>query len=141
MARKKNESVLTMPWESRGAFLRELFFGRRVRYLPWIVLGVLCVAGLLFDAHRRSQVQRTRMVIDQVHRALTAFRLDFGRCPSSMTELVHPPRSGVRYLDEEPLDAWARPLWVRCPARYDADDADVVSAGPSGNFLNDDNIW
>jgi hypothetical protein len=58
-----------------------------------------------------------------------------------MTELVHPPRSGVRYLDEEPLDAWGQPLWVRCPGRYDEDDADVVSAGPSGNFLNDDNIW
>jgi hypothetical protein len=141
MARKKNENVLTMPWESRGAFLRELFFGRRVRYLPWIVIGVLSVAGLLFDAHRRSQVQETRLVIDRVHRALTAFRLDFGRCPSSMTELVHPPRAGVRYLDEEPRDAWDQPLWVRCPGRYDEDDADVVSAGPSGNFLNDDNIW
>jgi hypothetical protein len=112
-----------------------------VRYLPWIVIGVLSVAGLLFDAHRRSQVHETRVVIDRVHRALTAFRLDFGRCPSSMTELVHPPRSGVRYLDEEPLDAWGQPLWVRCPGRYDEDDADVVSAGPSGNFLNDDNIW
>ncbi|MBX7191220.1 MAG: type II secretion system protein GspG [Sandaracinaceae bacterium] len=141
MARKKHESALTMPWQARGAWLRELFFGRRVRYLPWIVLGVLSLAGLLFSAHRRAQVRQTRVELDRVHRALTAFRLDFGRCPSSMTELVHPPRSGVRYLEEEPLDAWGNPLWVRCPGRYDEDDADVVSAGPSGNFLIDDNIW
>lgn len=141
MARKKNAAALTMPWESRGAWVRELFFGRRVRYLPWIALGVLAVGGLFFSAHRRSQVSDTRVQIEGVHRALTAFRLDFGRCPSSMTELVHPPRSGVRYLEEEPRDAWGNPLWVRCPARYDENDDDVVSAGPSGNFLIDDNIW
>jgi len=141
MARKKNETALTMPWESRGAWLRELFFGRRVRYLPWIVLGVLALGGLLFSAKRRAEVYETRAVNDRVHRAVTAFRLDFGRCPSSMTELVHPPRSGVRYLEEEPRDAWGSSLWVRCPGRYDEDDADVVSAGPSRSFLIDDNVW
>jgi hypothetical protein len=141
MARKKHETALTMPWESRGAWLRELLFGRRVRYLPWLVLGLLSVAGLLFSAHRRGQVRDTRLVIDRVQRAVSAFRLDFGRCPSSMTELVHPPRSGVRYLEVEPLDAWGSPLWVRCPGRYDDSGADVVSAGPSQSFLVDDNVW
>jgi hypothetical protein len=141
MARKKHESALTMPWESRGAWLRELFFGRRVRYLPWIALAVLSVGGVSWTAHRRAQLRETRLGLDQVHRAVSAFRLDFGRCPSSMTELVHPPRSGVRYLDAEPLDAWGSPLWVRCPGRYDEDDADVVSAGPSRSFLVDDNVW
>ncbi len=133
--------ALTMPWRARGALLRELVFGRHLRHLPWIVLSILALFGLVFSAHRRVEVRQTRVAIDRAHRALTAFRLDFGRCPSSMTELVHPPRSGVRYLDEEPLDAWGHPLFVRCPGRYDADDADVVSAGPSGNFLIDDNIW
>jgi len=141
MARKKHESALTMPWEGRGAWVRDLFFGKRVRYLPWIVLSVSFVALLLFTAQRRQETRETRIVIESVHRAITAFRLDFGRCPSSMTELVHPPRAGVRYLDTEPRDAWGEPLWVRCPGRYDEDDADVVSAGPSRNFLNDDNIW
>lgn len=130
-----------MPWQARGAFLRELFFGRHVRYLPWIVLGALTAFGVIFSAYRRVEVRRTRVAIDRLHHAVTAFRLDFGRCPSTMTELVHPPRSGVRYLDEEPRDAWGNALWVRCPARYDEDGVDVVSAGPSGNFLIDDNIW
>lgn len=141
MARRKHESTLTMPWESRGAWLRDFVFGRRVRYLPWLALALGTLAGLVFTAHRRSEVRTTRRTIDAVHRAVTTFRLDFGRCPASMTELLHPPRSGSHYLDEEPVDAWGNPLWVRCPGRYDPDGEDVVSAGPSGNFLIDDNIW
>ncbi len=137
-SRKKNDMVL--PWESRGAWLRERLDGSRLRTIP-IVLGVVLVLFWTVSAAiRRHDVQSTRRTIDDVHRALDAFRLDYGRCPTTMRELLHPPRTGNRYLDAEPHDAWDNPLWVRCPGRYDPDGADVVSAGPSGNFLDADNV-
>ncbi len=137
-SRKKHEIVL--PWESRSAWLRELVYEGRLRFLP-VVLGLLLLLGWTVTAAlRRADVEATRRTIDDVHRALDAFRLDYGRCPTTMRELVHPPRTGNHYVDEEPIDAWGNPLWVRCPGRYDPDGADVVSAGPSGNFLDADNV-
>jgi len=68
-------------------------------------------------------------------RAVTGDQID-----TVVDELLHPPRSGRRYLRSVPLDGWGRAFWVRCPGRYDPDGADVVSAGPSGTLLADDNL-
>lgn len=141
MAKRRKSSGLALPWESQGTWIRDLFFGHRARYLPWIALTLIVVYAVASRALHREQVLETRDTIARVHRGIAAFRVDFGRCPSSMRELVHPPRTGVRYLDEEPRDAWGRALWVRCPARYGPEGEDVVSAGPSGSFLDDDNVW
>jgi len=137
-SRKKHDIVL--PWESRGAWLRERFDGSRLRTIPIALAVVLGLFWTVSAAVRRHDVQSTRRTIDDVHRALDAFRLDYGRCPTTMRELLHPPRTGNRYLEAEPHDAWDNALWVRCPGRYDPDGADVVSAGPSGNFLDADNV-
>lgn len=140
MARRRGASPIALPWEQGGSRLRALVAPARWRVALVLVALALCLLGLGHGMQARRREQRTRAVIAQVRRALSRFRGDFGRCPHSMRELVHPARAGVRYLRQMPVDGWGRPLWVRCPGRYDPDDVDVVSAGPSGNFLDDDNI-
>ncbi len=108
-----------------------------------ILLTALAVGALLLVARSADQRQRereTRAAISEIKRGIAAFRADLGRCPQSLYELLHPPRSGRRYLRHIPVDGWGRALWVRCPGRYDPDGADVVSAGPSGSYLEDDNL-
>ncbi len=142
MARTKSRtSQVTLPWEPRAGLVRDVLSGRRIRYVP-VVLGIVLVVGLVVQhAMANGDVRHTRDVIDQTHRAIAQFRADMGRCPSTIRELVHPPRTGAHYLDEEPVDAWGHALWVRCPGRYDPDGEDVVSAGPSGSFLSDSTVW
>lgn len=141
MAKERRSSAgIALPWERRGAWMRELLAGRR-----WKVLVVLGIAALILfavgrSAEHRQRVHDTRAAIDEIQRAITAFRADVGRCPHALDELLHPPRSGRRYLREIPVDGWGRAFWIRCPGRYDPGGADVVSAGPSGSFLVDDNI-
>ncbi len=131
---------VALPWERRGAWIRELLAGRRWK----VLVSVAALAGVLLmvasSAEHRQRVQETRAAIAEIKRAVASFRADNGRCPHSLYELMHPPRSGTRYLRHTPVDGWGRAFWVRCPGRYDPDGVDVVSAGPSGSYLVDDNI-
>lgn len=138
---RERTSQVTLPWEPRTGLVRDILSGRRIRLVP-VALGIVLAIGFVANhAIEQRDLDRTRDVIDHTHRAIAHFRADMGRCPSTIRELVHPPRTGAHYLEHEPLDAWGRPLWVRCPGRYDPDGEDVVSAGPSGSFLSDDNVW
>jgi type II secretory pathway pseudopilin PulG len=141
MARRRSGGrSIALPWERRGAWIRELLAGRRWKVMLLVVVGA---AALLIVAHRAEQRQRqreTRTAIAEIKRSIAAFRADMGRCPHTLHELMHPPRSGRRYLRQLPVDGWGNAFWVRCPGRYDPEGADVVSAGPSGNFLVDDNF-
>ena len=132
---------VTLPWEPRAGLLRDVLSGRRIRLVPIAALVLLLGYGIAISARQREAIQETRERIDATHRAIAQFRADMGRCPSSMHELVHPPRTGAHYLDAAPVDAWGHALWVRCPGRYAPNGDDVVSAGPSGNLLIDDNVW
>ena len=142
MARtRERTSQVTLPWEPRAGLVRDLLSGRRIRLVP-VALAVLAAIGFVAShALAERDLSRTRHVLDRTHRAIAHFRADMGRCPSTIRELVHPPRTGAHYLESEPLDAWGHPLWVRCPGRYDPDGEDVVSAGPSGSFLSDTTVW
>jgi hypothetical protein len=141
MAKKKKAArTVLLPWERRRVWFSELRSGRRWR----IVSAALVLALFLWSAwevaDRRTRVRTTRASIAEVQRAVTAFRAEMGRCPRSKTELVHPPRSGARYLDEIPRDGWGRELLIRCPSARDPNAAEVISAGPSGSFSSDDQI-
>lgn len=145
MPRRPRTSSVALPWERQGSRLRELIAGGQWRRVLAGLVVIAVAVGIWQSVEAREQVRRTRAVIAETRRALSQFRDDMGRCPHTMRELVHPVsgpavRSGLHYLREEPRDAWGHPLWVRCPGRYDEGDVDVVSAGPSGNFLHDDNI-
>ena len=136
----RHKRGISLPWERRGAWLRGILAGPRWK-IAVAVFALVLAAGLIWrGADRQARVRETRAVIAEAHRAVASFRADLGRCPRSMTELLHPPRSGRRYLRAAPTDGWGRRLWVRCPSRSDADQADVISAGPSGSFFVDDNV-
>jgi hypothetical protein len=133
--------VIFLPWEKRSAFRGSLVSGRRWRagLVAAVLLGALFVTWRVAD--RRYRIRLTRASIAEVQRAVAAFRAEIGRCPHSTVELVHPPRAGAQYLSELPDDGWGRAFHVRCPARDDPGRAEVISAGPSGSFSKDDNIF
>jgi type II secretory pathway pseudopilin PulG len=104
-----------------------------------LLLLVVLAVGFTRYARRRVQVRDTQVAIAQVKQAIDRFRADVGRCPSSDTELLHPPLSQKHYLDSMPKDGWGRPLSIRCPGYFE-EEAEVISAGPSGSLVTDDNI-
>ena len=104
-----------------------------------MLLLVVLTLGFTRYARQRVRVRDSRVAVAQVKQAIDQFRTDVGRCPSSNTELLHPPLSQKRYLNSMPKDGWGRPLIIRCPGWFE-EEAEVISAGPSGSFLKDDNI-
>ncbi len=102
-----------------------------------LALAIFTIASA---AEQRERARQTRLAIAEVRRAVMAFRTEVGRCPRSAVELVHPPRTVSRYLHEMPRDGYDRAISWRCPGLSDPDGVDVVSAGPSGSLLADDNV-
>ena len=137
--RLRNRSIL-LPWERRNAYLAQLGFRRRLGavLISAVVLGVVSIT--YHAADRRSRTRATRAAIAEAQRAVGAFVAELGRCPHSTVELMHPPKSGARYLNELPVDGWGRRLYIRCPGPTRAQAAEVISAGASGSFLDDDPI-
>lgn len=138
--RGRSGRSIALPWERRGAWIRELLAGRRWKV---ILLGLVALSALAFvarSAEQRERERTTRAAIAETKRGVAAFRADMGRCPHTMHELLQRAPNGRRYLRDAPVDGWGNAFWVRCPGRYDPEGADVVSAGPSGNFLVDDNL-
>lgn len=140
MGKSRQRTTLLLPWEHRSRWLQGSFTRSRVQsaLIVAIVVAGLCVLYAVCMRHVRQR--ESRIAIDQVHRAIAAFRRDVHRCPNTTDELIHPPTPGRRYLQELPVDGWGNPLYVRCPGRFDSDQPEVLSAGPSGSFLTDDNV-
>ena len=135
----KRSARLALPWERAHRPL-QLYISRR-KFLPLIALALLL--GLSFATYhlggRRADVHATRAMLGEVESATRAFIADLGRCPEDANELVHPPKSGVQYLSQPPLDAWGNAPHLRCVPGEHAE-IEVLSAGPSGSFLDDDNV-
>jgi len=138
MARKRRDEGIALPWENRGNPVGQWLAGARRRAIVSTVFVVLLGYGLVRAIERRDAERETRLAVAEVERAVGRFRTDHGRCPRSLDELIHPPRSGARYLRETPRDGWGEPLLVRCPGLFDPDSVDVVAAGRHGSFFDDD---
>jgi type II secretory pathway pseudopilin PulG len=130
---------MSLPWERRGGRWRGIVKDTRWQALVGIALLVVLVIGFARYARYRVRVRDTQVAIAQVKQAIDRFRADVGRCPRSDTELLHPPLSQKHYLDSIPRDGWGRPLSIDCPGYFE-EEAEVISAGPSGSLLKDDNI-
>ncbi len=137
--KKTQDSRLSLPWEHGESVLSVLFSGRRIWPLLSLIALVTGTAGASVLGEKRSDILYTRATLSEVARATHEFVRDVGRCPRGLPELVHPPKSGVQYLHESPKDAWGRSLYFRCSEGEHAQ-IEVVSAGPSGSFLDDDNV-
>jgi hypothetical protein len=141
MARRarKRTPRLALPWEREQG----PFFTLPSRRRAWPLFTAVLLAGFLACAYRlggqRAELKATRAALGEVESATRAFVSDIGRCPHDARELVHPPRSGVHYLGEPPVDAWGRPLYLRC-IDGPRPQIEVMSAGEGGSFLDDDNI-
>jgi hypothetical protein len=138
MVRRKSGAV-ALPWEKRGTW-RQLFGGSRWRVALAAGALVAVIYGLVRYSSERHAERETLTVIGEVRHAVGLFRAHTGRCPTSLDELLHPPRTTPRFLRRTPTDGWGRRLFLRCPGRFDPDSVDVVSAGPSGDFFVDDNV-
>ena len=130
---------MSLPWERRGGRWRGIVKDTRWQALVGIALLVVLTIGFTRYARHRVRVRDTQVAIAQVKQAIDRFRADVGRCPRSDTELLHPPLSQKHYLDSIPRDGWGRPLSIDCPGYFE-EEAEVISAGPSGSLLKDDNI-
>jgi hypothetical protein len=130
---------VSLPWERRGGRWRGLLHNTRWQALLGLAAMVILVMGFTRYARHRIQVRDTRVAIAQVKQAIDRFQADVGRCPGSNAELLHPPLSQKHYLDTMPKDGWGRSLSIRCPGYFE-EEAEVISAGPSGSLLKDDNI-
>lgn len=138
--RRRRTGGIPLPWEQKAAALRGLIAGSRFRLALVILIAGAAAWAVYRTADEAQRERQTRAAIDEVHRAIDSFRAEVGRCPASPEELTSPPREGRRYLHEIPDDGWGRLLYVSCPAPNDPNGAEVVSAGPSGNFFMDDNV-
>ena len=139
MARRTQRERVSLPWERRGGRWRTALRNTRWQALLGFVVLIVLTIGFARYARHRIRVRDTQVAIAQVKQAIDRFRADVGRCPRSNTELLHPPLSQKHYLDSMPKDGWGRPLSIRCPGHFE-EEADVISAGPSGSLLKDDNI-
>jgi len=139
--RTSRGSGITLPWEQRGNLLRQLVSGRRWKGGLAILLLLGVAALFARSADSRNRERDTRLAIAEVRRAVGQFKAQVGRCPRTTTELVHPPRARTRYLRAMPKDGWDRQLRLSCPGHDDPDGFDVISAGPSGDFFIDDNMY
>jgi type II secretory pathway pseudopilin PulG len=137
--RPRQRERISLPWERRAGRWRSVLNNTRWQALLGLVVLVVLTIGFTRYARHRVQVRDTEVAIAQVKQAIDRFRADVGRCPSSDTELLHPPLSQKHYLDSIPKDGWGRPLSIRCPGYFE-EEADVISAGPSGSLAKDDNI-
>lgn len=139
MKRRQKRERVALPWERPQRPWKRLLRAARLRSL--LVFGLLAAFAFgVYEYALRARFERDTVVaIAQTKLAVAQFRLDVGRCPESAAELVHPPVSNKRYLRAVPRDAWDRPLTIQCPGYFE-DEADVISAGPSGSLRTDDNI-
>jgi hypothetical protein len=140
MRRRYKVSTIRLPWERESRWLGDFVTGRAW----WAILASALVVAFCVVSYRaadnRARTRATRAAIAEARRAVAAFVAELGRCPHSTVELVHPPKAGAHYLNELPVDGWGRPLYVRCPGSNSRDVAEVISAGPSGSFLQDDHV-
>jgi hypothetical protein len=139
---KKRSPRLLLPWEREDSPYRTLLSGRRLLPILIASVAVALLGGAHFLGGRRANLLYTRATLNEVEEASRAFARDIGRCPHNARELVHPPRSGVHYLSEPPLDAWGHAIHLSCRLEEGREHPEVeaTSAGPSGSFFSEDNV-
>ena len=97
-----------------------------------VIMGVLAamVAPRFIERADEAKVEATKAQMQNVSQALKLYRLQNGRYPSSsegIQALVNPGKSGKRYLDNVPKDAWGNDFVYLAPGVHG--DFDILSYG------------
>ena len=133
----KTRSRISLPSEG-NRFLR-----LPLRRMTMGALLVGIVAGGASLMHKVDDTRKTRLTfaaLAQTETAVRRFHARYQRCPDDMGELLQPPDARPRFLRTAPTDGWGRPLHINC--RYDnIAHLNILSAGPSGSFSTDDNLY
>ncbi len=140
MKRARKPSSIVLPWEERGARVGDWFSWLAVQRVLLVAVIAAIALGLIYAANESERRARTYGIVAEVHQTLAGFRRNYGRCPHNVRELVDAHAQLGHRFREHPRDAWGNRLWIKCPGRYDPNGEDVISAGSSGSFLDDDNI-
>ena len=80
------------------------------------IIGILgtTVALYIMDEPEKAKVAKVRTDFTTIVTAAQLFKLDHGRYPDSLDELLDPPvtqNSRPRYLDNQPVDPWTQELY------------------------------
>jgi len=139
--RRHRPRTVSLPWEARRRWLRELASRRGSRLVVTLALLIFVTHSIwkIQDRHQRTRQTYLRMM--ELRWALELFQAKLGRCPQSISELIHPPHPSLPELHNVPRDGWGRTFHIKCPGRLNAPRADVISAGPSGSFLSADILY
>ncbi|QQR89516.1 MAG: hypothetical protein IPJ88_15145 [Myxococcales bacterium] len=141
MVRRHKERI-ALPWEGQLVRLGDLLGGRRLRVLLMFCLIGATVIFLSHHIEERSRIRTTWAVIHQVEQALYSYRIEQERCPPSILDLIGKEQDNEFGLRAIPRDGWGRELKIVCPNKEnDAGGIVVMSAGPSGSFLVNDNLY
>ncbi|MDX8401046.1 MAG: type II secretion system major pseudopilin GspG [Mariprofundaceae bacterium] len=100
-----------------------------------VIIGVLAalIAPRFVERADEAKVEATKVQMQNIAQALKLYRLQHGHYPSSsegLMALVRPGKSGKRYLDQLPKDAWGRDFVYLSPGVHG--DFDLLSYGADG---------
>lgn len=117
-----------------------------------VILGILAAVLVpqFMGTQRRAEIDLTQTKIKALATSLETFRMHCGRYPTTdegLAALVTAPNDDALegrwagpYIKELPKDAWNRDLQYESPGRYNETSYDLSSAGPNGQFGDDDDI-
>jgi len=100
-----------------------------------VIIGTLVaiVAPRFIERADESKVEATRVQIESIAQALKLYRLHNSRYPTSaegINALVQADKSGKRYIDRVPKDAWGGDFVYLSPGVHG--EFDVLSYGADG---------
>ena len=116
-----------------------------------VVIAIIGLLATVVTVNVIAQAEKAKFVrvkadMDSIKKALKLFRLDMGRYPNSLDELVNSPGGRSRkwtgpYLDELPVDPWENHYEFQAGSGR-ANDFEITSYGadgaPGGVEVNED---
>jgi len=98
-----------------------------------VIIGVMAamIAPRFVERADEAKVGTTKVQMSNIAQALKLYRLQHGSYPESLNTLVTPGKSGKRYMDALPKDAWGNEF-IYLSKGVHGGDFDIMSYGADG---------